>query len=1149
MATVSNSNKSKLVMSATKKQDAPQSSKPNPAPAAKGKRKRGPLRWVFRLLVLAIVLVVAAPYLIAYTPLKNWLAKTALKLNGDVHVGSLSLGWFSPVGVQDLEIRDAAGQPFLKVPSLTGDTPLYKLALSPTQPGKFTIDGLELHLYLRDNGSNAEDIFANWMKPSNTPQPETPSKPSSLPKVALDLKNGTVTLHDETAKQEWKIDQLNAAVSIDAMQPHPFLVKADCSIPTRGAPGSLSIELQAADPSGAPNADGSASAGNQIAVTGANQFALTAANIPLPMFQAFLRRALPQATIDGLARANLNGAWSGSGKDLQLKLVGEADVDQLVLTAPTLLKRDRLALARIQVPCQLAIRGDQLQIDSLGIACDVGQVAVQGTLALNDQLSKELLKNLLQQPFAVNGQVDLVRLAKVLPDTLRIREGTQITGGQVTLALQNKPAAAGPTLNGELQVNNLTALNQGKQVAWNKPLAAVVSAHNAAGSVAVDRLEFDSSFAVATASGTPDAFKAEAQFDLALLTAELEKIVDLGQFNVAGRGNMNVEFKRDANGSMAGEAEATIQNFQYTTATLKMTAIQADVHVVAQSTPLGFDCQKIEAAVKQLHSEGSLSLDEPAVQLAAAARWESDAKRLQLANASLQTSALAAQTQLLSIALPDKGPPVVAGTIAYRGDVNRLQRLLGDPKAKWQFVGAIQGQAQFDSQQAVQTAKIDATLENVALWDYASATSPDPKLRVPAWQDTKVVIAATAGIDRAADALRIDALDVQSETLRLQAAGKIDRLSTQMNADLSGKIDYDLDRVTPLLWPYLGKSVQFTGKDAMQFAFRGPLGTDTPTQVPLLDQRRIGQESSGALSGVGQAVPRSVAATPAAPLWKTCAAQASFGWTAANLYGLQVGKARLGAAIGNGQASIDPINIDIAGGKLTLAPQIQLGESVTQIVLPKGPILQQIHITPDMCAAGLKFVAPLVAMSTKCDGTLSLDTAGAKIPLADPAGTDTGGILTIHSLQVAPGPIAGELLGLAADLESLLMRKGANQNGPAYLTITNQNVEYRVVNHRVYHRGLEMHAGDIVIRSSGSVGFDETLDVLLEIPVLDRWLLPGDPLRLRGTAIQIPLKGSFGKREFDKTGFGKFASDAFKNLGGQIIGDQINKGLDKLFPK
>ncbi|HZZ71692.1 MAG TPA: DUF748 domain-containing protein [Pirellulales bacterium] len=1082
------------------------------APIAPRKGGFRPLRWLLRVTLLAVILVAAAPYLIAYTPLKTWIAKRVLQLHGDIEVGSLSLSWISPVTVKDLKIKDEQGRPLLKLSSFTSETPLYKLALSPTRPGKFVLDGVELEIYLRDDGSNVEDVFASWLnKPANPTPPA--SSAAALPTVGVELKNGRVTIHDQSAKQDWTFEQIHAEVSLDAAQPHPIVVTAEGAIPQPTVPGKLSLELQGAD-----LMNGAAVPATTPAT--ANQIALNASNVPLPMFQALLRRFLPGAKIDGQFQAKLQGAWTGSGQNLNLTLAGEADVNQLALAAPTLFtNRDQLALRQIQIPIQVAITGDQLQVNTLGITCDCGELAVQGTVPLRDA-SNDLFQALCQQSFALQGRVDLARLAALLPETLRVRAGTQITGGQLALTVANKPAAGGAQLTGDAQIQNLAATSNGKAVAESQPIRLHCVAHNLAASPAIDEFELDSSFAVAKAAGGADALTADVECDLGQLTTELEKFVDLGQLHFGGRGKANVAFQKTPAGKMAGTVQADFQAFQFATTTLNLAADSGAFTLAGQASDVGFDVSKLQATIQQLRSAGSLALDEKAIQLAAVASWDSSARRLQLANLVLQSDTLAVAAQHLTIALPNGGVPLATGTIAYQGDVNRLQRLLGDPQANWQFVGTLKGQAQFTQDEALLSAKLDATVENIALWNYAAATSSDPALRKPAWQEARVVLSGSAALDRAADAVRLDSLTAQAETLRLRLAGSIAHLSSEQAVDLKGSLDCDLSRVTPLLWPYVGQGIQLAGNESYQLAFRGQLGT--PTGV--------------------------VAPAAASPLWQTCEAQANFGWQSANLYGLPAGEAKLGVALAKGQPRIDPISVQVGGGRLTLTPQIKLGDAA-EIDLPSGPILQQIHITPEICSAGLKYFAPMVMQSAKCDGTLSLDTTGARIPLSDPMALDMGGHFTIHSLQLSSGPLASDFIGLMSELEAAVLRKQpANPNG-AVLTMKEQQVEYRVVNRRIYHRQIEMQTGDITIRSSGSVGFDESLDLVLEIPILDRWLLPGDPLQLRGKSIQIPVKGSFAKRDYDRTGFTKLAGDAIKGLGGQLLNNEINKGLNKLFPQ
>ena len=61
-----------------------------------GPTRRKPRRWFLKLFLVLLALVGAAPYIIAYTPLKDAILRWAMKdqLNGSLTVGSLSL----PVG-------------------------------------------------------------------------------------------------------------------------------------------------------------------------------------------------------------------------------------------------------------------------------------------------------------------------------------------------------------------------------------------------------------------------------------------------------------------------------------------------------------------------------------------------------------------------------------------------------------------------------------------------------------------------------------------------------------------------------------------------------------------------------------------------------------------------------------------------------------------------------------------------------------------------------------------------------------------------------------------------------------------------------------------------------------------------------------------
>src|SRR3990172_4496284 len=82
-----------------------------------------------------------------------------------------------------------------------------------------------------------------------------------------------------------------------------------------------------------------------------------------------------------------------------------------------------------------------------------------------------------------------------------------------------------------------------------------------------------------------------------------------------------------------------------------------------------------------------------------------------------------------------------------------------------------------------------------------------------------------------------------------------------------------------------------------------------------------------------------------------------------------------------------------------------------------------------------------------------------------------------------------------------------NEQGSALMSIDTSEIEFRLVNRRVYHRGLKFMAGTLPITTHGSVGLDETLSVVAEVPIQAKLL--GRDLSLgalEGQTLQIPIE-------------------------------------------
>jgi hypothetical protein len=89
---------------------------------------------------------------------------------------------------------------------------------------------------------------------------------------------------------------------------------------------------------------------------------------------------------------------------------------------------------------------------------------------------------------------------------------------------------------------------------------------------------------------------------------------------------------------------------------------------------------------------------------------------------------------------------------------------------------------------------------------------------------------------------------------------------------------------------------------------------------------------------------------------------------------------------------------------------------------------------------------------------------------------------------------------------------------------------------------------NVPVRSHGSVGFDQTLSLTLEIPIQDKWL--GDEpafQSLAGQILKIPVTGTFQHPRIDSRAVADLSQQLLQGAATQVIGDELNRALDKLF--
>jgi len=169
------------------------------------------------------------------------------------------------------------------------------------------------------------------------------------------------------------------------------------------------------------------------------------------------------------------------------------------------------------------------------------------------------------------------------------------------------------------------------------------------------------------------------------------------------------------------------------------------------------------------------------------------------------------------------------------------------------------------------------------------------------------------------------------------------------------------------------------------------------------------------------------------------------------------------------------------------------------------------------------------------------------MPLSDMTKMSARGSLVMQDVTVAAGPMAEQLLDSVTQLQSILKPDSRQREVKTWLKIEEQTIPVAVENGRVYHEGIKFTHNETIIRTSGSVGFDQSLNLVAKIPIAEQWLEGSRYLEgLRGQSISIPIGGTVDRPRIDQNEVRKLSADLVRNAAQGALNSAIT---DKISPK
>ena len=594
-----------------------------------------------------------------------------------------------------------------------------------------------------------------------------------------------------------------------------------------------------------------------------------------------------------------------------------------------------------------------------------------------------------------------------------------------------------------------------------------------------------------------------------------------------------------------------------------------------------------------------LQVREPQATGQASLRIDLINEQCQVLDVTWAGSALAARVGNTRV---DYGTPwAMVGQVAFQSDLTRASLWVPSlAESDYRYAGLASGQLQIESQAQAEDTPQNASLayrgnlsvqvDNLSVRSVVAGAgaagagvgsggaNPTDEL----WQEPQAQFQAeftTIDFDR----YDFSQLALESKAASASLTGSLHDVAGLWQMDLAGRWSPN--------WQFVSALASSLAEQPIEI--RGQLTEDIRINGPLFAGSEIGGDSAGASAAAPQ--------FPQAWFPAELTLQTHLAWDHASVNGLELEQAHLPLELQGSIVSIKPTDIGISASdsgsattvsnsaatlgvaRLDLALDLRHSEPV--LYLQPGSQLRQVQLTPEICHGWLKYVAPPLAEATRVAGSFSADFDGVALPLYDMTRGSGSGTIGMQTATVSSGPLADQVLQMAStikqlarggDLTNLLANNGLlggsgnpDPSGQAtlepaktntWVTMPEQKIAFRWQQGRVFTQGTTFEIDDVKIQSQGSIGLDQSIELVTIAPIQDEWIRDRAELQfLRGQSLQVPIRGTLTQprldtdtlrqisRQFIRQGAGNLLRDQLQNQFQDKLDSELKKGLDKLF--
>ncbi len=835
-------------------------------------------------------------------------------------------------------------------------------------------------------------------------------------------------------------------------------------------------------------------------------------------------------------------------------LTGKANLDR---EADELLVKSTLAVTEIDAVGEV-LRGDHARLDRLAVEVDLAQRDDVWTIRRFQADSPMMRAEATgtypprdDSPTVVDARLDIPSLVRQLPRLVPMREGITLEGGAATLHATIRPTSHGEEFRAEALIAGVRGKRDDRVVQLRDPANLSAKIIRSSGSLSVEDLQLRTPFLALQATGDLDrGLEVTGTVELAGLQRQTAELIDFGDLELTGEGRLTGRYQREK-GTYRGEVSLNLERFRLAgtpLGTLDEPEFHLDLNANGPIGELGLpkSWSEVRLALKAPSLKADVSLNESLAadllmpleiagnkglfQASARGRWEG--RRLDLAKLRVEVTPALADARPMAI-------EVVGAYDAARGELTLKQgpgagtalRLLpggvevtGLNGTTWNAEGAFStdvaelekalagwlGRGLPDLQGTCKVKfrgrRDDAIFRLAARVEMPDLTGP-PLVADAGRFDLHTTATLQLEYDRPKDLLSIQNVKMWGDIATFELAGTIDAPFSRRDADLNGTVALNDE----LLSVFLQERVEPEARIAVRprpLRLRGPLSGPSLAAIARGLDAEIGADISHL-----------------------------------DVYGMRFGPMPLALHAKDGVVTIDRVRTTLNGGRIDLRPVVILDDQRgIFLTFAQGSGVQGAEINEEVSRRVLSYATPLLYNATSVRGFVSARIDSASVPLlaeAD-AKTDVRGIVGFQQVTFHPGPLGRQVLGMVRLQDITLMR-------------LDQDVPFQIIGDRVHQPGMSVPLiGLASVDLAGSVGFDRSLDLDLDVPIvpdfLDRVPIAGDIVG--GLKIKVPVRGTLKEPIVDKVAFDKGMKKMGDGLGqrGRAVGEGILDRLRELIP-